>query len=150
MPYRSRPVRKLGATAVAILTTCLYALGAQAGSAAPVSAESDASKPFIVKIHADWCGVCQRLTPTFDALNEKLGDGARFVVFDVTDKETAAASRDEADRLGIRSFFDSHKSKTGTIAVLHGATREPVVVLGGVTDTSRYEAAVAIATGSGA
>lgn len=150
MQFSSTPVRNFGQAFVAFLTACSFAVGAQAGSAAPVSAESDASKPFIVKIHADWCGTCQRLTPTFEALNEKLGDGARFVVFDVTDRETVAASQAEADRLGIRSFFDNHKSQTGTIAVLHGATREPVVVLGGVTDTSRYEDAVAIATGNGA
>jgi len=65
------------------------------------------SKPFVVKIHADWCGTCTRMNPTFEALREQESGDARIVVLDVTDKQSLAASTAEADRLGIRSFFDA-------------------------------------------
>ena len=118
-------------------------LVAAAASAGEVSADADASKPFIVKIHADWCGTCTRLNGTWEALEKSVGSEARLVVLDVTDKEALARSRAEADRLGLRSFFDAYKSQTGTVAVLDGATREPVSVMKGELDAGRYEAAVA-------
>ncbi len=125
-----------------LLVFLALASGATAGS---VSAAEDASKPFIVKIHADWCGTCTRMNPTFEALEAKLGDRARVVVLDVTDREAEARSTAEADRLGIRPFFDRYKGKTGTVGVLDGRTRDAVTVMKGETDVARYEAAVAAA-----
>lgn len=104
-----------------------------------------ADTPFIVKIHADWCGTCTRMDPTFDELDAKLGGKARIVVLDVTDQESVARSTLEADRLGLRTFFDRYKSQTGTVGVLDGTTREPLTILKGETDTAPYVAAVAAA-----
>jgi thiol-disulfide isomerase/thioredoxin len=123
---------------VAAALACAVLAGG-AGAGGTVSADADASKPFLVKIHADWCGTCARMNPTFEALEQKLGDQTRIVVLDVTDKETVAASRSEADRLGIRTFFDQYKSRTGTVGVLRGDTRETVALLSGETDVARYE-----------
>ena len=111
-----------------------------------VSDASDTEKPFIVKIHADWCGTCTRMNSTFDELDAKLGSKTRIVVLDVTDRDALGRSTQEADRLGIRGFFDRYKGKTGTVGVLNGATREPVKVMKGETDISAYESAVALAT----
>ena len=47
------------------------------------------------------------MNPTFEALREQESGDARIVVLDVTDKQSLAASTAEADRLGIRSFFDA-------------------------------------------
>ena len=58
-------------------------------------------------------------------------------MFDVTDRGAIERSRAEAQRLGLEAFFDAHKSKTGTVAVLNGATREPVSVMKGETRISR-------------
>lgn len=121
---------------------------AQAGD--PVSAEDDSSKPFVVKIHADWCGTCTKLNPTMAELRERQGDKIRYVQLDVTDKEALARSTSEADRLGIREFFDEYKSKTGTVGVLNGASREPVTVLKGELDVAEYESALTKASAGGA
>jgi thiol-disulfide isomerase/thioredoxin len=114
-----------------------------------VAEESEAPSadtPFIVKIHAEWCGTCTRMNPTFDELDAKLDGKARIVVLDVTDQDAVARSAQEADRLGLRTFFERYKSKTGTVGVLDGTTREPVTILKGETDTAPYVAAVAAAT----
>jgi thiol-disulfide isomerase/thioredoxin len=113
-----------------------------------VAEESEASgvdTPFIVKIHADWCGTCTRLDPTFEELDAQLGGEARIVVFDVTDQESLARATQEADRLGLRTFFDQYKSQTGTVGVLDGTTRETLLILKGETDTAPYLEAVAAA-----
>ncbi len=130
--------------------TVLVAFGVATGAAGDhhqVSAADDASKPFVVKIHADWCGTCQKLNATLEDLRQRTGDDARIVVLDVTDRESLARATAEADRLRIRAFFDAYKSKTGTVGILDGVTREPVSVLKGETDVAKYEAALATAQG---
>ena len=102
----------------------------------------------MVKIHADWCGTCRKLNPTWARLREIHGDAVRFVVLDVTDRDSIARSLLDADRLGIRPIFNQYRSRTGTIAVVDGRTLEAVEVLKGQTDPERYAAAIARATAS--
>ena len=109
----------------------------------PVSAAADASRPFLVKIHADWCLVCVSLEPTWRELQRRLGGDARLVVLDVTDGEALARSRKEALRLGLLPFLRSHQTRTGTIAVLDGASRRVLREFHGERRTAPYEAAVA-------
>jgi hypothetical protein len=81
--------------------------------------------------------------PLWDRLGEEYGDSVRIVVFDVTDRKAVEQSIREAARLGLGEFFDAHKSKTGTIAVLDPATREPVAVFRGEMDFARYQTVLA-------
>jgi thiol-disulfide isomerase/thioredoxin len=145
MSHRFSAARRL-VCALAALVAFGVATGA-AGDHHQISAADDASKPFVVKIHADWCGTCRRLEATLEALRERTGDDVRIVVLDVTDRESLALATAEADRLRIRAFFDAYKSKTGTVGILDGVTREPVSVLKGETDVAKYEAALATAEG---
>lgn len=98
--------------------------------------------PIVVKIHADWCGTCRKLNPTWEELQTKYGDSVRFVILDVTDKSDVENSLAEADKLGIREVFDQYKSKTGTIAVVNGKTLEVVEVMKGQTDVAKYAPAI--------
>ncbi len=145
-------MRTLSLRGLALPIAALLALGAASGAAlaGSVSAAEDPTAPFVVKIHADWCGTCTRLTPMLDALESSVGDGARFVVLDVTDKQALARSQAEAERLGIVAFFDRYKSNTGTVGILHGTSREPVSVLKGELDVAVYEEALVAARGESA
>ena len=78
MSHRFTAVRRL-ACALAALVAFGVATGA-AGDHHQISAADDASKPFVVKIHADWCGTCRRLEATLEALRERTGDDVRIVV----------------------------------------------------------------------
>lgn len=101
----------------------------------------DPGRPMIVKIHADWCGTCLKLTPIFEALERDVGDRALIVVLDVTDRPMLERAREQAGRLGIRGFFDANQSKTGTVAVLDARGR--VVALGqGELDPTWYVVAL--------
>jgi len=138
----NRSPRSFRAALVLCAAAALAGSAAAAGSGEAVSADADASKPFLVKIHADWCGTCTRMNPTFEALQQKVGSETRIVVLDVTDKSTTAAARAEAERLGVTGFFDQYKSKTGTVGVLRGDSREVVQVIKGATDPGRYVTAL--------
>jgi len=109
----------------------------------------DASRPMIVKIHADWCSTCAKLEATFRALENQLHEQALLVVLDVTDHKALEASRAEADRLGIRAFLDAHQSETGTVGVLDTSGRA-VTVLRGVLDPAAYLDALGEVKGGGA
>jgi thiol-disulfide isomerase/thioredoxin len=98
-------------------------------------------QPLFVKVHADWCGTCTRLEPTWSELQEEFGGEATFVVLDVTDRAALERAQAEADRLGIGAFFAVHKARTGTIGILDGRTGEPLAVMKGETNVARYREA---------
>ena len=93
---------------LALAALLLFLVPAGLASADDVADSSD--KPTVVKIHANWCGTCQRIEGTWDQLKATYGDNATFVVFDVTDKESVAKSKAEAKKLGLTGVFDEYKS----------------------------------------
>lgn len=127
---------------VAALAAALLALPHGATRAEDAAPADPANRPVLVKIHADWCGTCRILAPTWEALQSRVGDSVRFVVLDVTDRNTMLAAERQAERLGIRPLFDRYKGQTGTIAVLDGTSLEVVEVLKGETRIERYEEAI--------
>ena len=133
--------RQIGSSTRALLAAALLSLVAAPAAIAgeAVSGASDATKPFVVKIHADWCGTCRALEGPLQELQARQGDALRFVLLDVTDGDATAAATAEADRLGIRTFFDEHKGKTGTVGVLSGSDRAVVGVFKGELDPAAYE-----------
>lgn len=72
----------------------------------------------VAKIHADWCGSCKILEPSFAALKQRFSDVATFVVFDRTDKESTQKSKQIAEELHLEDAFKEHK-KTGQILVFN-------------------------------
>ncbi len=116
-------------------------------SSQPALADSGA-KPIIVKMHADWCGTCQRLKPTWKELQSKYGERAEFILLDVTSKDTIAVSKTAADHAGIGAFYQKYRSQTGVIAVLDGNTHEPVKVFKGEIDIDAYAPAIDSAEGA--
>ena len=110
-------------------------------------AEGEDARPTLVKIHANWCGTCQRIESTWEELKTSYGERANFVVFDVTDRAALQKSQAEAERLGLTNVLDEYKSSTGTIAII-GPDGETLDVFKGVTDAERYEGALGQACNS--
>jgi hypothetical protein len=96
-----------------------------------------------VKIHADYCQKCVSLGSTWTSLDAKLGDSARLVVLDVTNEERFEDTQRIARYLGISGFLEEHMERTGTIAVLHGESREPVATFDGERGLRPYLSALA-------
>ncbi|MGH6675162.1 MAG: TlpA family protein disulfide reductase [Xanthobacteraceae bacterium] len=75
-------------------------------------------KPAVVRIHADWCPACKATQATIDDLNKAYAGKINFVQFNVTNAKTAAASKAEAQKLGLEKFYDATKAATSTVAVI--------------------------------
>lgn len=82
------------------------------------------TKPVVAVIYADWCPLCQKLKPILARINERYQGEIHFVLLDVTSEATTAASRQEARKFGLESFFDKYHDKTSTVAIQDGAGRE--------------------------
>ncbi len=106
------------------------------------------SKPYVVKIHADWCASCRALDSLWNRIESDLQDQASAVTLDVSDRVAYTESQAAAERLGISEFFQEYRSRTGTIAVLDCTSRKPVAVMSGERDLEKYREAIARAGGA--
>jgi hypothetical protein len=111
----------------------------------PVISTADAvttDRPWVVKLHAQWCPVCMLTKGVWSSIEQTYARRVRLVVFDFTNEETTAASRSEAERLGLTEFFDEAGFATGPIVVLDSSTKEVVAWINGSRDFAEYSAAI--------
>lgn len=76
-------------------------------------------KPAVVKIYADWCSACGRLSPVMNSLQQQFNGKANFIVFDVTNRKTTEAATARAKQLGLSNFLAVHRAQTSTIAIIN-------------------------------
>ena len=125
--------------AAILLSTIVAGTGAAGATSESFVCET---KPIVVKIHADWCGSCRATQPTWERVVAELSNRATMVRFDVTDRASYESAVAEAARLEIGDFLRAYRRRTGTIAVLDCETRQPLVVLSGERDFSKYREAI--------
>ena len=80
-------MRRLRARSVLLAGILAVGLGCgsdEVPSVADSTPRAGGTAPYLVKIHADWCGVCNRLTPLWNRLGEEYGDSVQMVFFDVS------------------------------------------------------------------
>jgi thiol-disulfide isomerase/thioredoxin len=104
------------------------------------------AKPYVVKIHADWCNSCKALESVWQRIETDFEAQATAVTLDVSDRFAYTESQVVAERLGIGEFFQEYRSRTGTIVVLDCNTREPVAILNAERDLEKYRQAIARAS----
>lgn len=107
-----------------------------------VEEASSSGKPYVVKIHAQWCAVCLATKRVWSEIQDAYADRVNLLVLDVTNRATADASRAEARRLGLERFFDEHAGGTGTILVLDGRTKAVTASINGSRDFASYRTAI--------
>jgi thiol-disulfide isomerase/thioredoxin len=135
---------------VIVLGAALATFGyiAYRGNVAPtvpaVSAEEAAKtgKPYVVKLHAQWCPVCMLTKDVWSQIEKTYSGRVNLVVLDFTNDANSEASRAEATRLGLEQFFDEYSGATGTIVVLDGRTREVTASINGSRDFADYRTAI--------
>lgn len=81
-------------------------------------------KPLVVVVYADWCPYCQKLKPALALINERYKGKVNFVRLDVTSQASTVASRLEAARLGLSSFFDQYQGSTSLVMIQDPAGHE--------------------------
>ena len=138
-----RYVIAFGMALVALTAIGLYLTNATPSVPALSAADATATdRPWVVKLHAQWCPVCRLTKGVWSRIEQTYGARVRLVVFDFTDDETTAASRAEAARLGLTEFFDESSFATGPIVVLDSSTKEIRAWINGSRDFAEYGAAI--------
>jgi thiol-disulfide isomerase/thioredoxin len=121
----------------------LYARNATPVVPAIATAEAAApGGPWVVKLHAQWCPVCMLTKGMWSEIEQQYAGRVRLAVFDFTDADTTAASRREAQRLGLDAVFEEAGFATGPILVLDGRTKEVVAWINGSRNFADYRAAI--------
>lgn len=121
----------------------LLVLFGSAAATADDALEGCNGKPYVVKIHADWCWSCKALKSVWQRIETDLGDQAIIVTLDVSDRAAYMESQATAERLGIGEFFQEYRSRTGIVAILDCKMHEPVVIMSAERDFEKYREAVA-------
>jgi hypothetical protein len=130
---------------VALTATGYLLYASNATPAVPAISAADtasADRPWVIKMHAQWCPVCMLTKGVWSRIEETYADRTHLVVFDFTNRATTEASRAEAERLGLAQFFAEAGVATGTNAVLDGRTKETLAWISGSRDFSDYRAAI--------
>lgn len=96
-------------------------------------------KPTLLVVYADWCPVCQKLTPVLSAVADKYKGKIRFMRYDITSRSTEADSRDQAQILGLEEFFAKNREATSLVVILNAAGHEEFRGRGDY-DPKHYEA----------
>lgn len=111
----------------------------------PALTAGDAARsdtPIVIKLHAQWCPLCMMTRTIWYDIEREYAGRVRMVVFDFTSDDTTAASRREAERVGLGSVFAEHEGETGTVVVLNGRTKTVVASIHGSHDPAEYRRAL--------
>jgi len=118
--------------------------------AVSVAEAANPTRPYVVKLHAQWCPICMMTKAVWSQVEATYSGRANFVVFDFTNQATTNTSRAEATRLGLETFFEKHVGETGTIAVLDGRTKDETASIHGIKGFDEYRAALDTGLGAAA
>jgi hypothetical protein len=99
-------------------------------------------KPYVVKLHAQWCAVCMVTKGVWSEIEKTYAGRVNLVVLDFTTEATANASEAEAKRLGLTKFFEEYGGATGNIVVLDGRTKDVTASINGSRDFAAYRTAI--------
>ena len=133
------------ATAVALIAAAGFLYSRNTTPVVPQLATSEAvaaGSPWVVKLHAQWCPVCMLTKGMWSQIEQTYAGRVRLAVFDFTNEKTTAASRAEAERLGLSVVYDEAAFATGSVLVLDGRGQGIVAWLNGSRDFADYRAAI--------
>ena len=133
----------LGAASAAlvVLAAFLYITNA-APTPTAIGRAHDPTRPYVVKLHAQWCPVCMATKSVWAQIESVYATRVNLVVFDFTSDATTETSRQKAKRLGLEAYFDDYVGATGTISVLAGGTRQEVTSIHGSRNFTDYRDAI--------
>jgi thiol-disulfide isomerase/thioredoxin len=98
----------------------------------PAIALADAAAPgapWVIKLHAQWCPVCMLTKGMWSEIEQRYAGRVRLAVFDFTDEATTAATRMQAERLGLAAVLEEVGFVTGPVVVLDGRSKNIVAWL---------------------
>ena len=132
----------LGAVLIASGAILYVSNAAPAVPAVSAAEAANTAKPYVVKLHAQWCAVCMVTKGVWSEIEKTYAGRVNLVVLDFTTEAKADASKAEAARLGLTKFFDEYGGATGTIVVLDGRTKDVTASINGDRDFATYRTAI--------
>ena len=114
----------------------------------PATERERGGKPYVVKIHAQWCPKCMLTKGVWSEIENTYRGRVHFLVLDFTSQATTEATEAQARRLGLDELVESFAA-TGSIVVLDGATRAVRASITGSRDFAEYAAAIDAALQAG-
>ena len=99
-------------------------------------------KPYVVKLHAQWCPICMLTKGVWSQIESTYSARVNLLVLDFTNQATTDASGAEAKRLGLEKLFDEYSGTTGTIVVVNGRSKTVTASINGSRDFAEYRAAI--------
>ena len=96
---------------------------------------ADPAKPYVVKLHAQWCPICMVTKGVWSEVEEAYAGRVNMVVWDFTDEATTQASYVEAKRMGLGGVFEEYSGGTGFVIIVDGRTKQVSGEVGGVGET---------------
>jgi thiol-disulfide isomerase/thioredoxin len=111
------------------------------------SISANPAKPYVVKLHAQWCPLCMVTKDVWAQIEAAYADRVHLVVLDFTNEARTAASRAEATRLGLNALFDEYEGVTGAVLVVDGRTKSVTADIGGSRDFVEYRNAIEASLG---
>jgi len=108
---------------------------------------ADTSRPFVIKLHAQWCPKCMVTKDVWADVERAYAGRVNLLVLDFTDDARTEASRVEAQRLGLETVFDDYDGVTGAVLVVDGRTREVTADISVSRDFEEYRVAIDAALG---
>lgn len=129
----------------AVVGAASYLYSRNAAPAVPTVSATDArnpAKPYVVKLHAQWCAVCMITKDVWSEIERTYTGRVNLVVLDFTNQQNTDASRAEAARLGLQKFYDEYSGATGTIVIIDGRTKAVTASINGSRDFAEYRRAI--------
>jgi thiol-disulfide isomerase/thioredoxin len=134
----------LFAVFLALVGTGVLMYFINAAPVAPAISAADAAdpaKPFVVKLHSQWCHLCLITTQVWSQIEKEYSGRVNFLVLDFTDDQTTDASKAAAERVGLGRVFEESGS-TGVVLVVDGRTKNVTASIAGSRDVAEYRAAI--------
>ena len=128
---------------VAIAGYALYA--SNVAPTVPAIAAEDAAtsgKPYVIKLHAQWCAACMITKGVWSQIEQTYGRRVNLLVLDFTNDANTRTSQAEAARLGLQKFYEEFSGATGQVVVVDGRTKEVRAVIVGSRDFDEYRKAI--------
>ena len=128
--------------ALFLIGTVLYVRNSPPAIAAISDADASSNKPYVVKIHAQWCPICMITKRVWSDIEDAYSGRANLVVLDFTNQANSDMSQAEARRLGLQRVFEEYYGATGTIVVVNGRTKDITAAIHGSRDFAEYRTAI--------
>ena len=129
---------------VALVGTGVAMYFINAAPVAPAISAADAAdpgRPFVVKLHSQWCHLCLITTRCGQQIEKEYAGRVNFLVLDFTDDQTTDASKAAAERVGLGRVFEESGS-TGVVLVVDGRTKDVTASIAGSRNVAEYRAAI--------